>query len=83
MLNDFLNDLIVNLDLRLNEITNDSSIYDNCKDALDLIHKDVYASDIYKRICEITDYQTDFEDLNEILQTYDIEIKNYHNQQSK
>lgn len=80
MLNDFLQDLLINLDLRLNQITTDSSIYDNCQDALDLIHKDSYASFIYKRICEVTNYQTDFEDLNEILQTYDIEIKNYHEQ---
>lgn len=80
MLNDFLNDLLVNLDMRLNAITVNCSIYDNCRNALDLIHNDGYANAIYKRICEVTNYQTDFEDLNEILQTYDIEIRNYHQQ---
>lgn len=77
MLQEFLQDLINNLELRLLQITEDSAIYDYCNDALDLIARDAKASAIYKKIMEITDNQTDIEDLNELLQTYDIEIKNY------
>lgn len=83
MLSEFLEDLIINLDGRLLKITEDSAIYDNCHNALDLINKDPYARDIYKRICEITNYQKDIEEINEILQTYDIEIRNYHKQINK
>ena len=73
-----LEQLLINLDLRLNEITEDSQIYDNCVDALDLIAKDRKASKIYKNICNLINFEMP-EELKEILQTYDIEIKNYHN----
>lgn len=74
-----LDQLLIELDLRLNEITDDSAIYDNCQDAYDLIHKDRKAQQLYVEICKLLDYRMP-EELKEILQTYDIEIKNYHNQ---
>ena len=74
-----LEQLLINLDLRLNEITEDSAIYDNCQDAYDLIHKDAKAKKIYVEICKLFNFEMP-EELKEILQTYDIEIKNYHNQ---
>lgn len=72
-----LESLIIRLDLELLDYTNDSIVYDNCDDVYDLLNHDLKAKDIYNRIIELVDYELP-EELKEILQTYDIEISNYH-----
>ena len=74
-----LQSLIIDLDLELNSYTNDSSVYDNCRDALDLISHDAKAKEIYKQIIDLVDFEIP-EELKEILQTYDVEIENYFKQ---
>ena len=74
---ELLQSLIIDLDLELNNYTIDSSVYDKCKDALDLINHDEKAKEIYAQIINLVDFETP-EELKEIEQTYDIEIQNYH-----
>ena len=76
--------LIISFDLELKDATNDDGwAYSKSKNIMELINLNQRTRDSWSFFCEIFEGKEMPEKLKEILKTYDIEIKKYHQKLEK